>query len=946
MGGRARVDIQEVDLSTRVPSFPGVYGGIIIPARKGEVGVPKLVSFESDLLGWYTPKGEIEVSDDLSFYSASAFLVKSNKLWVVRVANKPLYGGIYLSQDSPVVGLNVDLEADTFSIFTVQHGSDVLYYADQFYNALDTGEIVRLTATAIPTGFAVDTDYYVIKLSEYRFMLADSYTNAMAGVNLEGTDVGTAVVTSLYTNAGAASENKAVEYGISFPENYVYDTTSGKELETTSEFTVDVDLDVFNVTTKFINMGVTGDIINLAASTFPTVLTGAALDGVTDYYLIVLDEEVQIARTLADATAGTAINLTSNGVDVVGTYKSKLDTGAVTAVNASDTFTTIANFYAALVTGDTVRMTYTTVPTVDEGDAFDNVTDYYLIKSTINTVKLARTLADANAGRAIGFSTDGVDIVFTLQTKEDDCTFITDLKTNELTIDEDLYHVIRTGDSVQVSTNHTLPNYEYDSTIYQLSDSVTYYAIRSKTDNRAKLALSYSEALLGIEIDILNDGVGTQYIKLTEGNAQLAGAARKCVLITGRNEGEWNNDIYIETLHYPYEQEANWTEADRDAANAVQVPGCFLIYVYQKEEDDTYTLLEEYLVSRDNSIRVDGVTVYINTVLDQSNYILGFNNEEVDSSVQPVNQTTKLQLENGDDGFAVTDADMLYQMAPGTSPFDSRRDILVTLLMDGGYAVPSYQKQGIIALCEKRKDCFGILSCPLSYELSNDALSSVSDYRSLELNANTSYAALYSSHLLIQDKYNDRKIYVSPDGYVGAIISFTAANQEIWYAPAGPRRGVLQVLDVAQRWNEGQQDHLTNLGVNPIDFYPARGIRVWGNRTLLSRPSSLRNVNVRLMLIVIEPAIAEFLEDFLFEFNDPITRILVTSGINSYMADIQARRGVYEFKVVCSEENNKPENIDRNELIVWLYVKPMLAIEYIRFKTIITRTGSTFSYTV
>jgi phage tail sheath protein FI len=237
----------------------------------------------------------------------------------------------------------------------------------------------------------------------------------------------------------------------------------------------------------------------------------------------------------------------------------------------------------------------------------------------------------------------------------------------------------------------------------------------------------------------------------------------------------------------------------------------------------------------------------------------------------------------------------------------------------------------------------GLLSVPISAELNSDYLNEVKKYRNELLNANTSYAALYTPHLKISDRFNDREIYVSPTGYVAGCISDNEQNREIWYAPAGPKYGVLNVLDVARRYDEGELDDLYNAGINPIDFYEGRGIRVWGQKTLQSSASALDRLNVRLMLIVIEPAIAEFLEDFLFDQNDDITRRLVTESIKSYMEGIKARRGVYAYDVKCDSENNTDEDIDANQMNVWLYVQPTKTVEYIKFRVIITRTGASFS---
>lgn len=152
----------------------------------------------------------------------------------------------------------------------------------------------------------------------------------------------------------------------------------------------------------------------------------------------------------------------------------------------------------------------------------------------------------------------------------------------------------------------------------------------------------------------------------------------------------------------------------------------------------------------------------------------------------------------------------------------------------------------------------------------------------------------------------------------------------------------MQVLDCRRRFTSGEMDYLYDNGINPIRFAPGRGILIWGQKTLSARPSALDRLNVRLLLIVIEPAIAYALEDFMFEINDAGTRSIVTAMIQSYMNDIKGRRGVYDFRVVCDDTNNTPEDIDNYRMNVWLFVQPTKAVEEIPFKTIITRTGMSF----
>ncbi len=942
--GRARVEIQEIDMSTRVPSFPGLYAGIVLQSRKGPVGKAVLCSYETDLLRRYTPNETLEVGDDLAFYSALAFLIKSNKLWVIRAANKPMYGGAILKQSIPVDGLGVEADVDGGSPYTTLIVKDHVKRT-LFYESLSTGDKVRVSGTTLPSQFVALTTYYVIKLDKNKLMLASTYQDSLDTNPIYFTTTGADLVLTVFPNEGNVMLNEGVEYGISNPDAYVFDTTSGKELEAQSTFILATDQDRFNVTPSFYNMAVTGDKVRLAASVFPTVLTGAALDAITDYYIIKSDtNETQISRSLSDANLGVMINLTSTGTSVVGTLQDKISNSVVTLNATTDIFTVSASFYNSCATGDAIGIETTgDFPLVDAGDVLDENEEYFVIKGATNSIQLARTLAQASSGPAITFSDAGTGVhTVTFMNKSHTSNFTTDLKGDSLTILEDLYDVLRTGDKVSFSSTGNLPRYEFNNIVDTIQSGVMYYAIRTSDDNKIKVALSYSGAVLGLSLDFLDTGSGDTYIRYNETNEQLMGLEQKAVLIYGSDQGEWNNDIYIETLHYPYGDSSMWiTEQEKEAAYIVKEPNCFMIWVYKKEEDGTYRQLEEFRVSRDKSKKDGfGQNVFIEDILERSNYIKAKNNEEVHHSIYPANQTSKLNLVKGDDGFAVTEDIMLKLMSPGSSPLASKRDLKITVLLDGGYAVPSFQKQGMISTCELRKDCVAILSCPVAAELHNDALGEVLNYMKYELNANSSYASIYSSHLYIQDKFNNRKILVSPDGYVGGVISETAANYEIWYPPAGPRRGVLQVLDVAKRWSDGEMDVLTDNNINPIDFYPGKGIRIWGNRTTLTRPSSLGKLNIRLLLITIEPAIAEFLEDFLFEFNDNITRSLVSAGINNYMENIRARRGVYDFRVVCDSSNNTPEDIDNNILNVWLFVEPEQGIELILFKTVISRTGS------
>ena len=420
-----------------------------------------------------------------------------------------------------------------------------------------------------------------------------------------------------------------------------------------------------------------------------------------------------------------------------------------------------------------------------------------------------------------------------------------------------------------------------------------------------------------------DNGVGATLTVITSGTDSES-YVDELLLIHASNEGAWGDKIAISIITY------------LDDPDLVPEPDSFLIQVYK--EGALGTPVEEFNCSvLEGKKDGYGRNMFIEDVLDGSNYIGAKVNTALDE-VYPKSQVTPLFLSAGDDGLAITDSNMINAV----QDFKNVDDIYVNILMDGGFATPAYQI-ALDNICITRMDCVAILSTPFSAEDSNNFVSEIIDYRKNQLNLNSSYSALYSTHVLITDRFNDRKIYVSPDGYVAGQISFTASNFEIWNPAAGFRRGLLNVEDVRRRFESGHMDALYNVGVNPIRFAPGRGITIWGQKTLLARPSSLDRLNVRLLLIVIEPAIKEFLEDFLFELNTRETRAQVSAKLESYMDGIRARKGVIDYQVTCDSTNNLPIDIDNNRMNVDLFIKPAPSIEEIPFRVVLVSQSTSFS---
>lgn len=296
-----------------------------------------------------------------------------------------------------------------------------------------------------------------------------------------------------------------------------------------------------------------------------------------------------------------------------------------------------------------------------------------------------------------------------------------------------------------------------------------------------------------------------------------------------------------------------------------------------------------------------------------------------------------LFLASGSDGDQVTSGEMISALTKVQNP----DNMLVTILMDGGWAHAEYAT-ALWTIAAARHDSVAVLSVDPAAELAADYMTQIEAYRETTLAANTSYAALYVPHVLIYDKYNDRPLYVPPDGYAAAALSANASNTEFWFTAAGDKRGVLNVQGLARIFTDGELGELYDHEINPIRFTPGRGIRIWGQKTLLPIPEDLQSLNVRCLLIVIEPAIKAYLEGMLFDLNTPALRNEVQNTINAYMNDIKARTGVNDFYAVCNGTNNSRTDEQNHVMNLDLYTQPTLDVEYINFQVILSRAGIQF----
>lgn len=282
----------------------------------------------------------------------------------------------------------------------------------------------------------------------------------------------------------------------------------------------------------------------------------------------------------------------------------------------------------------------------------------------------------------------------------------------------------------------------------------------------------------------------------------------------------------------------------------------------------------------------------------------------------------------------------------GIFAFQNPETFDITLLLIPGFSSGAVLGQGL-QMCEARGDCLMIVDPPFglraqqAVDWHNGML-----FSDLQQAINTSYGALYHPWLKIFDQFSGDSLFIPPSGHVSSVFARTERDFEQWFAPAGLARGrLLTPLDTEVDLTRGERDLLYGSGnaVNPIVNFPQDGITIWGQRTLQRRASALDRVNVRMLLIFIKKQATSLLRQFVFEPNDRITRAQVVNVSNPFLADIQARRGLTGFKVICDETNNTPERIDRNELHVSYFLKPTRAAEFVVLNLVILRTEQSFT---
>lgn len=387
------------------------------------------------------------------------------------------------------------------------------------------------------------------------------------------------------------------------------------------------------------------------------------------------------------------------------------------------------------------------------------------------------------------------------------------------------------------------------------------------------------------------------------------------------------------------------------------------LHVIVIDEDGLWTgtqgaILEKYsFVSKASDAKsFDGTSNYYKDVINsKSEYVwwmdhtvevgtgTAWGSEALGHTFKVMTDAISRSLAGGVDDFSATDGELLTAWTIYAD--DTLYDIG---LLPIGKASASLATSIIGDVVEMRTDVIAFIS-PEDVTSGDPIIGSgkateVNAYRNLL--PSSSYAVLDTGYKYQYDRYNDKYRWVPLNGDIAGLCARTDATNDAWWSPAGLNRGQIKnVVKLAYNPNKSDRDALYSNGVNPVVTFPGQGTVLYGDKTLLSKPSAFDRINVRRLFIVLEKAIAKASRYQLFEFNDSFTQAQFKSLVEPFLRDVQGRRGITAFQVVCDSTNNTPQIINTNQFVGDIYITPNYSINFIQLNFIASKQGVAFTTT-
>jgi hypothetical protein len=300
----------------------------------------------------------------------------------------------------------------------------------------------------------------------------------------------------------------------------------------------------------------------------------------------------------------------------------------------------------------------------------------------------------------------------------------------------------------------------------------------------------------------------------------------------------------------------------------------------------------------------------------------------------------------------------LAELRDGYDLFENTEEIKVDFLLMGSAGYDKETAQGLanklISVAELRKDAIAFITPYRGASLTDNpeegeiTVKSPEDITRNVISffspiASSSYAVFDSGYKYMYDRFANTYRYVPLNGDIAGLCARNDINYFPWYSPAGTSRGsILNAVKLAYTPSKSQRDRLYTNRINPVIFSPGAGIILFGDKTGLGRTSAFDRINVRRLFIYVEDTVSRAAKDVLFEFNDEITRTNFVNTIEPFLRDVQAKRGIFDYIVVCDETNNTAAVIDANEFRADIYIKPARSINFIGLTFIATKTGVDF----
>ena len=358
-----------------------------------------------------------------------------------------------------------------------------------------------------------------------------------------------------------------------------------------------------------------------------------------------------------------------------------------------------------------------------------------------------------------------------------------------------------------------------------------------------------------------------------------------------------------------------------------------------------------------------GLNYYKNILADGSEYIYAgdtiYETNTRTQDFEPVG-SKDFDLSAGADYTALASGAWDLSSSDFNTAYDQFREIdsinLEYLIMGPGLATETATKEKlnyIAGIAAERKDCMafgsphkGNIIATTGLPLANkDIVKNVKDFYNGV--SSSSYLVLDCNYKYVYDRWNQKYCYIPCNTDVAGLVADTAIRQEPWFSPAGFSRGAIRNLaKLARNPTKTDRDELYANRVNPISTFPGQGAVLFGDKTALSTPSAFDRINVRRLFIVVEKAIEEAAKAQLFELNDEITRNVFKGIVTPFLRNIQSRRGITDYLVVCDSSNNTSAVIDNNEFVADIYIQPTRSINFITLTFVATRTCISFSEVV